>query len=63
MTAPSKLCRSLPLQENEHVAAEKSQALPMLTAALLTEYPARMQQEGEFAAITAFDEWLQTLPQ
>jgi Uma2 family endonuclease len=51
------------LQGNEYVAAERSQALPMLTAALLTEYLARMQQEGEFATITAFDEWLQTLPQ
>jgi hypothetical protein len=35
----------------------------MLTAAILTEYLTRMRQEGEFAAITAFEEWLQTLPQ
>jgi Uma2 family endonuclease len=51
------------LQGNEYVAAETSQALPMITATILTENLARMLQEGEFAAITAFDEWLQTLPQ
>jgi hypothetical protein len=51
------------LQGNEYVAAETSQALPMITATILTEYLARMLPEGEFAAITAFDEWLQTLPQ
>ncbi len=51
------------LQGNGYVVAETSQALPMITATVLTEYLARMPQEGEFAAITAFDEWLQTLPQ
>jgi Uma2 family endonuclease len=53
----------LHLQGNQYVAAETSLALPMLTAAILTEYLTRMRQEGEFAAITAFEEWLQTLPQ
>jgi Uma2 family endonuclease len=51
------------LQGNQYVVAEASLALPMLTAAILTERLTRMRQEGEFAAITAFDEWLQTLPQ
>jgi len=50
------------LQESEYVRAETSQALPMLNSNVLTEYLRRMQQEGEFNAILAFDEWLQSLP-
>ena len=53
----------LHLQGDEYVPAETSQALPMLTAQTLTEYLTRMRQEGEFAAILAFDDWLQTLSQ
>ena len=53
----------LHLQDDEYVSAEASQALPMLTAQTLTEYLTRMRQEGEFAAILAFDDWLQTLSQ
>jgi len=49
------------LQENDYVEAKASLALPMITSAVLTEYLARMRQEGEFAAIIAFDEWLQSL--
>lgn len=49
------------LRQDDYVSAETSQALPMLTAGVLTEYLGRMQQEGEFAAILAFDEWLQSL--
>ncbi|MGH9848619.1 MAG: Uma2 family endonuclease [Blastocatellia bacterium] len=51
------------MKGNEYVEAEASLALPMITPAVLTEYLTRMRQEGEFAAIIAFDEWLQSLPQ
>ncbi len=51
------------LQENNYVEAETSRALDMITSTILTEYLARMRQEGEFAAIIAFDEWLQSLQQ
>ncbi len=51
----------LHLQGNEYVEAETSLALPMITSAILTEYLMRLRQEGEFAAIVAFDEWLQSL--
>jgi Uma2 family endonuclease len=51
------------LKGNEYVEAEASLALPMITPAVLTEYLTRMRQEGEFAAIITFDEWLQSLPQ
>ena len=49
------------LQGDAYVEAEASHALPVLTAAILTESLTRMRQEGEYAAILAFDEWLQTL--
>lgn len=52
----------LHLQGDEYIQAEASLALPMLTAQTLTEYLTQMRQEGEFTAILAFDEWLQTLP-
>lgn len=53
----------LHLQGSEYVEVETSPALPMITSAVLTEYLTRMKQEGEFAAIIAFDEWLQSLKQ
>ncbi|HEX5084904.1 MAG TPA: Uma2 family endonuclease [Blastocatellia bacterium] len=49
------------LQGNNYVEAETSLALPMITPAILTEYLTRLREEGEFAAIIAFDRWLQTL--
>jgi Uma2 family endonuclease len=52
----------LHLHGDEYIHAQASLALPMLTGEILTEYITRMKQEGEFAAILAFDEWLQTLP-
>jgi len=52
----------LHLQENDYVEAESSNALPTLTSAILTEYLERMRRDGEFEAILAFDEWLQSLP-
>jgi Uma2 family endonuclease len=51
------------LQGGDYVEAETSRALPMITSAILTEYLARLRQEGEFAAIIAFDEWLQSFQQ
>jgi len=49
------------LQEADYVSAETSRALPMLSSRVLTEYLKRMQEDGEFNAILAFDEWLQSL--
>jgi hypothetical protein len=51
------------LQGNAYVEAETSLALPIITPAILTEYLTRLREEGEFAAIIAFDEWLQSLAQ
>lgn len=53
----------LHLQGDAYVEAEASRALPVLNAAVLTEYLARMREEGEMEAVFAFDEWLQTLVQ
>ena len=50
------------LQEDDYVLAEASRALPMLNCQVLTEYVSRMPKDGEFNAILAFDEWLQSLP-
>jgi len=50
------------LQQDEYVVAETSQALPMLSGRILTEYVTRMRRDGEFEALLAFDEWLQSLP-
>jgi Uma2 family endonuclease len=44
-----------------YVIVETSQALPILTDRVLTEYLKRMRTDGEFAAILAFYEWLQSL--
>jgi Uma2 family endonuclease len=49
------------LQEGEYVVAETSRALPMLNGEILTEYVNRMRQDGEFKALLAFDERLQSL--
>jgi Uma2 family endonuclease len=53
----------LRLEGEAYIAAETSLALPMLSASILTEYLERLRRDGEFAAILAFDEWLQSLPQ
>jgi len=37
---------------------ERSQALPVLTGEVLTEFLARLQRDGELQALLAFDEWL-----
>jgi Uma2 family endonuclease len=51
----------LHLHENHYIEFEPSNALPIITSSILTEYLARMRQNGEFAAIIALDEWLQSL--
>lgn len=51
----------LHLQGDGYVEAETSNALPMITSAILTQYLTRLQEDGEFAAIIAFDEWLRSL--
>jgi Uma2 family endonuclease len=48
------------LHQDNYVITEMSQALPMLSSRVLTEFLARMRQEGEFEAILAFDQWLQS---
>ena len=48
------------LRGSRYVKANASQALPMLTSAILTEFLARLRQDGEFQGMLAFDEWLQT---
>jgi Uma2 family endonuclease len=53
----------LHLQGDSYVEADDSKALPMITSAILTEYLTRLQRDGEFEAIIAFDEWLQSLRQ
>lgn len=49
------------LEQDGYVSAKISKALPVLTPGVLTEYLMRMQKDGEFKAILAYDEWLQTL--
>lgn len=48
------------LERREYVQADKSHALPVLSAGVLTEFLKRLAVEGEFKAMQAFDEWLQT---
>ncbi len=51
------------LRGSRYVKANVSQALPMLTSAILTEFLTRRRQDGEFQAMLAFDEWLETQQQ
>lgn len=46
------------LEEDRYVVQEVSLAFPMLTGRLLTGFLTRLREEGESAAILAFDEWL-----
>ncbi|MCS6806178.1 MAG: Uma2 family endonuclease [Blastocatellia bacterium] len=45
--------------EGYEVSAQ-SQALALLTSQVLTEFLARLREEGELQALLAFDEWLQS---
>jgi Uma2 family endonuclease len=51
------------LRGTRYVKATASQALPMLTSAILTGFLTRMQQDGEFQAMLAFEEWLEAQQQ
>jgi Uma2 family endonuclease len=48
------------LQEDTYVTSAQSQALPLLTSQILTEFLTRLRDEGEFQTLLAFDEWLQS---
>ena len=48
------------LGNGKYESATASRALPILTSALLTSYVERMIEDGELAALTAFEEWLKT---
>lgn len=50
----------LVLQGEGYVSARQSSALPILTEQLLTESLTRLRDEGDFRAILAFDEWVQS---
>jgi len=50
------------LEQDRYSEAETSLALPMLTSRILTEFLARLRDEGEFQTLLAFDEWLQSSP-
>jgi Uma2 family endonuclease len=47
------------LEEDHYVTATHSQALPLLTSQILTDFLTRLRDEGELQALLAFDEWLQ----
>ncbi len=51
------------LQEGQYVTVPHSQALPLLSSEMLTEFLTRLRDEGELQALLAFDEWLQSRPQ
>lgn len=51
------------LQAGQYVEAATSRALPRLNSAILTEYLNRMVEEGEYEALTAFEDWAETQAQ
>jgi Uma2 family endonuclease len=46
------------LREGQYVLADASQALPILTGAVLTEFLARIPKEDQYDILLAFEEWL-----
>lgn len=50
-------------QEDQYVQVERSLALPMLSSVALTDFLARLPEDGESQTLVAFDEWLQSLQQ
>lgn len=48
------------LEQDRYHEAKTSTALPMLTSEILTQFLVRLRDEGEFRALLAFDEWLQS---
>ena len=51
------------LEAGQYVEAATSQALPMLSSAILTEYLNRMVEEREYEALVAFENWVETQAQ
>jgi Uma2 family endonuclease len=48
------------LRDEQYVASEASQSLPLLTGAVLTEFLARSPKEDQYDILLAFEEWLKT---
>lgn len=48
------------LRQDQYVEVPQSQALPLLTGQILTEFLTRLREDGELPALLAFDEWLQS---
>jgi Uma2 family endonuclease len=48
------------LEQDRYEDAEVSRALPMLTTEILTRSLMQLRNDGEFKALIAFDEWLQS---
>ncbi|HMV46739.1 MAG TPA: Uma2 family endonuclease [Blastocatellia bacterium] len=48
------------LQQDHYVEAAASRALPMLTPEVLTRFLKQMQEENEFQAMIAFEDWIST---
>ncbi|MBO0798393.1 MAG: Uma2 family endonuclease [Blastocatellia bacterium] len=51
------------LEQDKYIEVETSDALPMLSGSLLTDFLTRLQADGEFQALLAFDEWLKSQKQ
>ena len=50
------------LEDAHYIPSATSAALPMLTAAILTDALTRLSRDGELQALLAFNEWLQAVP-
>jgi Uma2 family endonuclease len=51
------------LRDEQYVASEMSQSLPVLTSAVLTEFLTRSPKEDQYDILLAFEEWLKTQQQ
>jgi len=49
------------LEQDQYLETPTSIALPMLTPAVLERFLTQMQEENEFQAMLAFEDWLKTL--
>jgi Uma2 family endonuclease len=50
------------LEQGRYIEISVSRALPLLTAALLSEFLDRSKQEDQYETLLAFDEWLSAQP-
>jgi Uma2 family endonuclease len=48
------------LSDEQYLASEASQSLPLLTSAVLTEFLARSPKQDQYDILLAFEEWLKT---